>query len=179
MHARIVGELGMERAGEDGSLTHRDRMVIDPRQHLVRVVPEYDDASGTLSLRLHDVIGREVARGESGAAHLFQHTLHLVGEVGDTPRLFQALQGLSVSYALRGQFRTAEALIEQRRQLAERLGHPAFLPQAHIARGHLLLALGEAFTVDIAVGGGAGSDAGEDGGGATATAFDALGSDAA
>jgi DNA-binding NtrC family response regulator/predicted ATPase len=67
----------------------------------------------------------------------------LSGEVGDTPELFQVLQGLSVFYALRGRLRTAEELVEQRRRLAQRLQHPAFLPQAHIARGHILLALGE------------------------------------
>jgi predicted ATPase len=74
---------------------------------------------------------------------IFSRARELCHEVGETPELFQVLQGLSVFYAMRVKLGTAEELLEQRRCLAERLPHPAFLPQAQIAHGHFLLARGD------------------------------------
>jgi DNA-binding NtrC family response regulator/predicted ATPase len=74
---------------------------------------------------------------------VFTRARELCRQVGDTPQLFQVLQGLGVFYALRVKLRTVEELVEERRRLAERLGHRTLLLQAQIARGHILLALGD------------------------------------
>lgn len=74
---------------------------------------------------------------------IFSRAGELCREVGETPELFRVLQGLGVFYAMRLKLDTAEELLERRRRLAEKLTHPAFLPQAQIAHGHFLLARGD------------------------------------
>ena len=74
---------------------------------------------------------------------VFTRARELCREVGESPQLFQVLQGLSVFYALRVRLRTSKELANERRRLAERLGQHALALQAQIAHGHVLLALGE------------------------------------
>ncbi|HET9488686.1 MAG TPA: sigma 54-interacting transcriptional regulator [Methylomirabilota bacterium] len=81
--------------------------------------------------------------GAPQVEEVFQRARELCREVGETPQLFRVLQGLSVFYALRVKLRTSEELADERRRLAERLENPALVLQAQIARGHVLLALGE------------------------------------
>jgi hypothetical protein len=66
----------------------------------------------------------------------------LCQQVGQTSQLFTVLQGLSGFYAVRGKLRTVSELVEQRLKLARRQQAPALPAQAHMARGHSLLASG-------------------------------------
>jgi DNA-binding NtrC family response regulator/predicted ATPase/class 3 adenylate cyclase len=81
--------------------------------------------------------------GASEVEEVFTRARELCREVGDSPQLYMALQGLSGFYALRVKFQTLRELMEQRLSLAQRLQNPALLAQAHLAQGHGLLALGE------------------------------------
>ncbi len=74
---------------------------------------------------------------------VYTRARELCREVGETPQLFQVLQGLSAFYALRGKLETLRDLGEQRLNLARRQQAPDLLLPAHIALGHTLLALGE------------------------------------
>ena len=74
---------------------------------------------------------------------VYTRARQLCQEVGETPQLFQVLQGLSAFYALRGKLETLRDLVEQRLNLARRQQAPDLLLPAHIALGHTLLALGE------------------------------------
>ena len=67
MHAEIVGELGVERHGEDVRLTHRHRVAVDARQHLhalaVRLYPGgADEHRSQGSDPLHLQVGLEGVR---------------------------------------------------------------------------------------------------------------------
>ena len=74
---------------------------------------------------------------------VYTRARELCREVGETPQLFQVLQGLSAFYALRGKLETLRDLVEQRLNLARRQQAPDLLLPAHIVLGHTLLALGE------------------------------------
>lgn len=74
---------------------------------------------------------------------VYTRARELCQQVGETPRLFLVLQGLSAFYALRGKLETLRELVEQRLNLAQRQQAPDLLLPAHIALGHTLLALGE------------------------------------
>jgi len=74
---------------------------------------------------------------------VYTRARELCQQVGETPRLFLVLQGLSAFYALRGELETLRELVEQHLNLAQRQQAPDLLLPAHIALGHTLLALGE------------------------------------
>ena len=67
----------------------------------------------------------------------------LCQQVGETPQLFQVLRGLWLFYMLRLELRTAQELAEHLLTLAQHVGDPALLLEAHFALGGLLNYLGE------------------------------------
>jgi predicted ATPase len=67
----------------------------------------------------------------------------LCQQVGDTPQLFQVLRGLWYFYLQRVELRTARELGEQLLTLAQRVGDPALLLEAHYTLGNTLNYLGE------------------------------------
>jgi predicted ATPase len=67
----------------------------------------------------------------------------LCHQVGDTPQRFQVLRGLWYIYLLRMELRTAWELGEQLLTLAQHVGDPALLLEAHYALGNTLNYLGE------------------------------------
>jgi predicted ATPase len=67
----------------------------------------------------------------------------LCQRVGETPQLFQVLRGLWLFYLLRMELQTARELGEQLLTLAQRVGDPALLLEAHYALGTTLNYLGE------------------------------------
>jgi DNA-binding NtrC family response regulator/predicted ATPase len=136
-----AGQQSVERSAYAEAVGHLNRAI-----GLLGTFPETPE-------RRQQELGLQIALGPALMAikglgapeveQVFTRARELCAEAGETPELFKVLQGLSVFHALRVKLRAAEELVEQRRRLAERLPHPAFLPQAHIARGHVLLALGD------------------------------------
>jgi predicted ATPase len=67
----------------------------------------------------------------------------LCQQMGETPQLFQVLRGLWYFYLHRVELRTARELGEQLLTLAQQVGDPALLLEAHYALGNTLNYLGE------------------------------------
>jgi TOMM system kinase/cyclase fusion protein len=67
----------------------------------------------------------------------------LCQQVGETPQLFQVLQGLWFFYLMRMELQTARELGEHLVTLAQQVGDPALLLEAHYALGNTLNYLGE------------------------------------
>jgi predicted ATPase len=67
----------------------------------------------------------------------------LCQQVGETPQLFQVLRGLWVFYILRLELQTALELGEHLLTLAQQVGDPALLLEAHYPLGNTLNYLGE------------------------------------
>ena len=67
----------------------------------------------------------------------------LCQQVGETPQLFQVLRGLWFFYLMRMELQTARELGEHLLTLAQQVGDPALLLEAHYALGNTLNYLGE------------------------------------
>ncbi|MFQ5927824.1 MAG: hypothetical protein ACE5MH_10375, partial [Terriglobia bacterium] len=63
----------------------------------------------------------------------YSRALELCRQVGETPQLFPALWGLARYYNLQSEFKTARELSEQLLSLAQQMGDPARLLEAHFA----------------------------------------------
>jgi predicted ATPase len=75
--------------------------------------------------------------------HAYTRARALCQQVGETPQLFQVLRGLWYFYLHRVELQTARELGEHLLTLAQRVGDPAFLLEAHYALGNTLNYLGE------------------------------------
>jgi predicted ATPase len=74
---------------------------------------------------------------------IYGRARELCQEVGETPQLFQVLRGLWYFYLIRLALGTARELGEQLLSLAQHLGEPALLLEAHYTLGNTLNYLGE------------------------------------
>jgi predicted ATPase len=100
------------------------------------------DLQITLALALHASKGQ--AAPEVERAYARARELCAQGE--DAPQLFRMLLGLYRFYGGRMQRQTARELVEQLYRLAQHVQDPDLLLQAHMARGTILLLLGEITT---------------------------------
>jgi predicted ATPase len=75
--------------------------------------------------------------------HAYARARELCQQVGQTPQLFQVLRGLWYFYLHRLELRTAQELGEHLLTLAQQVGDPALLLEAHYALGNTLNYLGE------------------------------------
>jgi len=98
-------------------------------------------------LDLQITLGQALAVTKGYAAPEVEHTYararELCQQVGETPQLFQVLRGLWNFYLIRLELRTAQELGEQLLSLAQHVGDPALLLEAHYALGNTLNYLGE------------------------------------
>jgi predicted ATPase len=81
------------------------------------------------------------AAPEVGAA--YDRALELCRTIGETPELFPVLFGLSVFYVVRADLKKTRELAEQLLNLAQRVGDPALLLEAHLQLGTASFYLGE------------------------------------
>ena len=86
-----------------------------------------------------------VTKGQAApeVLHAYARARELCQQVGETPQLFQVLRGLWYFYLHRMELRTARELGEQLLTLAQHVGDPALLLEAHYALGNTLNYLGE------------------------------------
>ena len=75
--------------------------------------------------------------------HAYARARQLCQQVGETPQLFQVLRGLWYFYLHRLELQTARELGEQLLTLAQQVGDPVLLLEAHYALGNTLNYLGE------------------------------------
>jgi predicted ATPase len=81
--------------------------------------------------------------GAPEVLHAYVRARELCQQVGETPQLFQVLQGLWFFYLMRMELQTARELGEQLLTLAQQVGDPVLLLDAHYALGNTLNYLGE------------------------------------
>ena len=81
--------------------------------------------------------------GAPEVERVYGRALALCRQIGETPRLLQALLGLDAFYFMRGNLETARQLGEQCVRLAQQTGDPARILQARWALGHVLSHIGE------------------------------------
>src|SRR5262249_9529295 len=97
-------------------------------------------------LELQIALGAPLMAKGYGAAEVgvaYDRALELCREIGETPELFPVLFGVCVSYLARADFKKARELAEQLLNLAERVGDPALLLEAHLALGGACFWLGQ------------------------------------
>jgi predicted ATPase len=73
---------------------------------------------------------------------VFMRARELCQQMGDTPQLFQVLQGLWAFYVVRGELQTALQLSEQLLSLAQRLHNPGLILEGALRLGISLTTLG-------------------------------------
>jgi class 3 adenylate cyclase/tetratricopeptide (TPR) repeat protein/DNA-binding IscR family transcriptional regulator len=74
---------------------------------------------------------------------VYHRALELCRKIGETPELFRVLFGLQAFYLVRAELKKARELAEQLLNLAQRVGDPALLLQAHEQLGIASASLGE------------------------------------
>ena len=84
--------------------------------------------------------------GAPEVLHAYTRARELCQQVGETPQLFQVLRGLWFFYLMRMELQTARELGEHLLTLAQQVGDPALLLEAHYALGITLNYLGELTT---------------------------------
>ena len=84
--------------------------------------------------------------GAPEVLHAYTRARELCQQVGETPQLFQVLQGLWFFYLMRMELQTARELGEHLLALAQQVGDPALLLDAHYTLGNTLNYLGELTT---------------------------------
>jgi len=98
-------------------------------------------------LDLQTTLGPALSNTRGPAApevlHAYDRARALCQQVGETPQLFQVLRGLWYFYLHRVELSTARELGEQLLNLAQHIGDPALLLEAHYALGNTLNYLGE------------------------------------
>ncbi len=93
----------------------------------------------TLQITLAVPLGATKGQGEPEVERVYTRARELCQQVGETPQLFTALNGLYRFYLLRAELRTTRELAEQIMSLARNTQDPALLLHAHQALGETLL----------------------------------------
>jgi predicted ATPase len=103
---------------------------------LLQTLPESSERAGQ-ELRLHIALGTPLALARGFAApevaEAYGRARELCRQVEETPQLFPVLFGLFRFYHVRVELQTAHELGEQLLHLAQQVGNPTFLLQAHMA----------------------------------------------
>jgi predicted ATPase len=136
-----AGQRALERSATPEAIQHLTTSLA-----LLAMLPEtLARAQQELDLRL--ALGSALIATKGYAAPEVEQTYAraraLCAQVGDTPQLFPALQGLCQFYYGRGAFPTARELGEQLYRLAQREAAPTHLLEAHDALGSTLFYLGD------------------------------------
>jgi predicted ATPase len=105
--------------------------------------PERAQQELTLQIALGGPLTAIKGFGAPEVEKVYGRALALCRQVGETPRLFEALFGLWVFYTNRPEYQTGRELGEQLLTLAQSVQNLALLPSAHAALGFTLFWLGE------------------------------------
>ena len=104
-----------------------------------------ENAEKELALQITLGLALQAAKGFGvvEVQQAYARARELCEQVGDTPRLFKALWGLTTYYTQSAQLQMARELAGQLLELAQRLQDPTFLIEAHLSMGVPLFWLGE------------------------------------
>ena len=105
--------------------------------------PERPQQELEIQLTLGPVLIATKGNAAPEVLHAYARARELCQQVGQTPQLFQVLRGLWNFYLHRVELQTARELGEHLLTLAQHIGDPALLLEAHYALGNTLNYLGE------------------------------------
>jgi predicted ATPase len=136
-----AGQRAVERSANVEALSHLSRGL-----ELLATLPD-TPACAQQELDMLTILGPALIDTKGQAApevlQAYARARQLCQQVGETPQLFQVLRGLWLFYMLRLELRTAQELAEQLLTLAQHVGDPALLLEAHFALGGSLNYRGE------------------------------------
>jgi tetratricopeptide (TPR) repeat protein len=136
-----AGERAVQRSAYIEAIDHLSKGL-----ELLKSQPDISEhAQQELSLQLA-LGGPLIAKKGFGAPEVAQAYIRaqeLCQQIGDTPQLFSVLEGLSLFYMVRTEYKTTHKLRSQCLTLAQRLQDPVLLLRAHQELGGCLFMLGE------------------------------------
>ncbi|RPJ00372.1 MAG: hypothetical protein EHM39_04960, partial [Chloroflexi bacterium] len=136
-----AGQRAVERSANLEAVAHLTKGLT-----LLATLPDTSERAQQ-ELDLQTTLGPALINTKGQAApevlHAYARARELCQQVGQTPQLFQVLRGLWYFYLHRVELQTARELGEQLLTLAQHIGDPALLLEAHYALGNTLNYLGE------------------------------------
>ena len=136
-----AGQAAIQRSANTEAINHLRQALA-----LLHELPENDERI-QLELTLQTMMGVALMATKGYAAPEVELTYarahELCQRIGETPQLLSVLGGLFSFYLVRGKLQTARTLAEQCLRLAEGVGEPALLLEAHRMLGNVLHFLGE------------------------------------
>ncbi len=105
--------------------------------------PEHAQQELTLLITLGLPLWNTKGYGAPEVGQAFARARELCQQIGETPQLFMAIQGLCGFYIVRAEYRTARELAEQCLTLAQRVQDPVMLLWAHPMLANVLFYFGE------------------------------------
>jgi predicted ATPase/class 3 adenylate cyclase len=136
-----AGRRAVERSAHTEAINHLNKGV-----ELLHTLPDTAERTQqelTLQIALGGPLIATKGYGAPEVERVYGRALALCRQIGETPRLLQALLGLDAFYFMRGNLETARQLGEQCVRLAQQTGDPARILQARWALGQVLSHIGE------------------------------------
>jgi predicted ATPase len=138
---QLAGQRSSERSAHAEAVAHLTRGL-----EVLTTLPDTPERTQQ-ELLLHTILGPALMAAEGYQApeveRAYTRARELCRQIGETPQLFPVLGGLWTFYLVRAEHQTARTLGEELFSLAQRVGDPALLVQAHLMLGETVFHLGE------------------------------------
>ena len=140
-YLKLAGQQAAQRSANVEAVSH-----LTTALELLKALPNTPERAQQ-ELVVQTTLGPALSNTKGPAApevlHAYARARELCQQVGETPQRFQVLRGLWYFYLHRVELQTARELGEQLLTLAQHVGDPALLLEAHYALGNTLNYLGE------------------------------------
>jgi class 3 adenylate cyclase/predicted ATPase len=140
-YLKLAGQQAAQRSANAEAVSH-----LTTALELLKALPDTRDRAQQ-ELLVQTTLGPALSNTKGPAApevlHVYARARELCQQVGETPQRFQVLRGLWYFYLHRVELQTARELGEQLLTLAQHVGDPALLLEAHYSLGNTLNYLGE------------------------------------
>ena len=140
-YLKLAGQQAAQRSANAEAVNH-----LSTALELLKALPNTLERAQQ-ELVVQTTLGPALSNTKGPAApevlHAYARARELCQQVGETPQRFQVLRGLWYFYLHRVELQTARELGEQLLTLAQHVGDPALLLEAHYALGNTLNYLGE------------------------------------
>jgi class 3 adenylate cyclase/predicted ATPase len=140
-YLQLAGQQAVQRSANAEAISH-----LTTALELLKSLPDTRERTQqelTLQLALGVPLAATKGYATSEVERAYTRARELCQQIGETPQLFLALEGLWQWYQVRGEYLTARELGEQLLNLAQSAQDPALFLAAHRALGEALFMLGE------------------------------------
>lgn len=141
-----AGQRAVQRSAHAEAISHLTKGI-----ELLTILPDTPERAQqelTLQVALGSPLMATKGFADPEVEQTYTRAQELCQQVGETPQLFSVLEGLSVFYMVRTEYKATYKLRSQCLTLAQRLQDPVLLLQAHQELGGCLFMLGE-FTLAL------------------------------